>query len=170
MIQSDKIAGVLFPCEQSPNPGAPAEAEKNPELNPALLRGRTLAVAQKCREVASKFGKVFRAPLLPLAIHLARSVPRSNEWWRIRPRRFARPLQDGFAGANFPQSLLANSHAHQRARCDPGKSRAKASPRFSFRLRRSTRRGLLPPKNSNNPVTCSVRPYYRRQADGAIGV
>src|SRR5207247_1044901 len=136
--------------------GAPAGAEKNPELNPARLRSRTLAVAQKCREVASKFGKVFRAPLLPLAIHLARSAPHSNEWWRMRPRRFARPLRDGFAVANVPQSPLEKSHPHQQARCDPGKSRAESKPALSFRLRRSTRNGYLPPKNSNNPVTRSV--------------
>jgi hypothetical protein len=30
--------------------------------------------------------------------------------------------------ANFPQSRLVKSHAHQQARCHPGKSRAKSKP------------------------------------------
>jgi hypothetical protein len=50
----------------------------------------------------------------------------------MRPRRFARPLQDGFAVANFPQSRLVKSHAHQQAHCDPGKSRTKNKRLIQF--------------------------------------
>ena len=80
-------------------------------MSSASVRLQCLVAAESYRWVANTCGKAFRAPLVPLAIHLARPAPRSNAWWQMQRLRFA--------GSNQSQSVT--SPDRRQTRHDPSK-------------------------------------------------